>query len=90
MSKLRTRYSTGLEPSLISHFIADSRTPEEAEQLKQQQLKEQKEGKGKWHEGLASDSESAVSLVLQVGRVVAISPSHEALERKASFANASL
>ncbi|KAM0713161.1 hypothetical protein Q7P35_000613 [Cladosporium inversicolor] len=38
----------------------NSRTPEEAEQLKQQQLKEQKEGKGKWHEGLASDSESAV------------------------------
>ena len=43
-------------------FGVDSRTPEEAEQLKQQQLKEQKEGKGKWHEGLASDSESAVSL----------------------------
>jgi hypothetical protein len=34
--------------------------PEEAEKLKQQQLKEQKEGQGKWHEGLASDSESAV------------------------------
>ncbi|KAM0716164.1 hypothetical protein Q7P37_008678 [Cladosporium fusiforme] len=34
--------------------------PEEAENLKQQQLKEQKEGKGQWKEGLASDSESAV------------------------------
>ncbi|KAM0691974.1 hypothetical protein Q7P36_008175 [Cladosporium allicinum] len=34
--------------------------PEEAEKLKQQQLKEQKQGKGQWHEGLASDSESAV------------------------------
>jgi hypothetical protein len=46
---------------LTSTFNVDSRSPEEAEQLKQQQLKEQKEGKGKWHEGLASDSESAVS-----------------------------
>jgi hypothetical protein len=43
-------------------FCADNRSPEEAEALKQQQLKEQKDGKGKWHEGLASDSESAVSL----------------------------
>jgi hypothetical protein len=43
-------------------FRADNRSPEEAEALKQQQLKEQKDGKGKWHEGLASDSESAVSL----------------------------
>jgi hypothetical protein len=34
--------------------------PEEAEKLKQQQLKEQQQGKGQWHEGLASDSESAV------------------------------
>ncbi|KAG9199782.1 hypothetical protein G6514_007895 [Epicoccum nigrum] len=32
----------------------------EAEELKQQQLKNQKEGKGKWEEGLASDSESIV------------------------------
>jgi hypothetical protein len=43
-------------------LCADNRSPEEAEALKQQQLKEQKEGKGQWHEGLASDSESAVSL----------------------------
>ena len=49
-----------LDANLV--FTTDSRTPEQAEQLKQQQLKEQKEGKGKWHEGLASDSESAVSL----------------------------
>ncbi|KAL1587574.1 hypothetical protein WHR41_03799 [Cladosporium halotolerans] len=34
--------------------------PDEAEALKQQQLREQKQGQGKWHEGLASDSESAV------------------------------
>ena len=33
----------------------------EAEELKQKQLRNQKEGKGKWEEGLASDSESAVS-----------------------------
>lgn len=45
--------------------------PQEAENLKQQQLKEQKEGKGEWKEGLASDSESAVSF-----------PSFEILLRK--------
>lgn len=63
------------------NFDADSRTPEEAEQLKQQQLKEQKEGKGKWHEGLASDSESAVSSKLSAGRVVAIC-THASSERR--------
>lgn len=49
-------------------LCADSRSPEQAEQLKQQQLKEQKEGKGKWHEGLASDSESAVSWLVSTAR----------------------
>ena len=34
----------------------------EAEELKQKQLKNQKEGKGKWEEGLASDSESIVRI----------------------------
>ena len=35
-------------------------TPESAENLKQQQLKEQEQGKGKWHEGLGSASEGQV------------------------------
>ncbi|KAF2152400.1 hypothetical protein K461DRAFT_268355 [Myriangium duriaei CBS 260.36] len=33
---------------------------EEAEQAKQEQLRKQKEGKGEWHDTLASDSESIV------------------------------
>ncbi|KAJ4986901.1 hypothetical protein SVAN01_07579 [Stagonosporopsis vannaccii] len=45
----------GKETKLHTEGRAD-----EAEQLKQQQLKNQKEGKGKWEEGLASDSESIV------------------------------
>lgn len=35
---------------------------DEAEKLKQKQLKNQKEGKGQWEEGLASDSESIVRI----------------------------
>jgi hypothetical protein len=35
---------------------------DEAEELKQKQLNNQKEGKGKWEEGLASDSESIVRI----------------------------
>jgi len=34
------------------------RSPEEVEQLKQDQLRKQREGKGHWHEGLASQAES--------------------------------
>lgn len=34
----------------------------EAEELKQEQLKKQKDGKGHWEEGLASDSESIVRI----------------------------
>jgi hypothetical protein len=34
----------------------------ETEELKQEQLKKQKEGKGHWEEGLASDSESIVRI----------------------------
>jgi small-conductance mechanosensitive channel len=33
---------------------------EEAEQLKQEHLRKQKEGKGEWTDGLASDSESII------------------------------
>ncbi|KAJ4404894.1 hypothetical protein N0V91_005630 [Didymella pomorum] len=45
----------GKETKLHTEGRAD-----EAEELKQKQLKNQKEGKGKWEEGLASDSESIV------------------------------
>ncbi|KAF2772350.1 hypothetical protein EJ03DRAFT_380752 [Teratosphaeria nubilosa] len=34
------------------------RSPEELERIKQEQLQKQKEGKGHWHEELASQSES--------------------------------
>lgn len=36
--------------------------PEEAEKAKQQQLKEQEEGRGRWKEEIASDSERSVRL----------------------------
>jgi peptide deformylase len=36
---------------------------EEAERIKNEQIQKQKEGKGEWHEGIASDSESIVSVV---------------------------
>lgn len=45
----------------LTHPDTEGRA-DEAEQLKQQQLKNQKEGKGKWEEGLASDSESIVRI----------------------------
>ena len=38
-----------------------NRTPEELEQKKQEQLKEQKEGKGRWREDLASAGESNIA-----------------------------
>ncbi|KAH9827806.1 hypothetical protein Tdes44962_MAKER02740 [Teratosphaeria destructans] len=37
------------------------RSPEELERIKQEQLQKQKEGKGHWHEELASQSESHVA-----------------------------
>lgn len=38
-----------------------NRSPEETERIKQEQLQKQKEGKGHWHEGLASSSESHIA-----------------------------
>jgi hypothetical protein len=38
-----------------------NRSPEELERIKQEQLKQQKEGKGQWSEELASSSESHVA-----------------------------
>jgi hypothetical protein len=37
------------------------RSPEQLEQIKQDQLKEQKEGKGRWREDLASHGESNIA-----------------------------
>ena len=34
---------------------------DEAERIKNEQIQKQKQGKGEWHEGIASDSESIVS-----------------------------
>ena len=42
-------------------MLADEGRAEEIERVKQQQLKEQKEGKNTWKEDIASDSESVVS-----------------------------
>ena len=39
---------------------------EEAEREKQEMLRKAKSGKGEWHESLASDSESAVSLPFSI------------------------
>lgn len=38
-----------------------ARSPEETDRVKQEQLQKQKEGKGHWHEELASQSESHVA-----------------------------
>ena len=46
---------------LIFELMADTEgRADEVEEIKQAQLKKQKEGKGEWEEGLASDSESIV------------------------------
>lgn len=39
---------------------AQGQSPEEVEKAKQEQLKKQEQGKGEWHEELASSSESRV------------------------------
>lgn len=38
-----------------------TRTPEEVEQAKQEQLKEQQRGQGRWREDLASSGESSIA-----------------------------
>lgn len=40
--------------------LADESRKAEIEHTKQEQLREQKEGKGEWKQGLASESESVV------------------------------
>lgn len=48
------------EHELIDAFLADESRKAEIEHAKQEQLREQKEGKGEWKQGLASESESVV------------------------------
>jgi len=44
------------------HIKEDAdRSPEEVERVKQEHLREQQQGKGRWHEELASASESTVA-----------------------------
>lgn len=45
----------------MTFFLDQEGRAEEAEREKQEQLKEQREGKGHWKDELASDSESIVS-----------------------------
>lgn len=45
------------------HYVDNEGRQEEVEGLKQDHLKKQKDGKGHWEEGLASDSESIVSVL---------------------------
>lgn len=51
--------------------VADESRKEEIERTNQEQLREQREGKGEWKQGLASESESVVSanidLVMRLG-----------------------
>lgn len=53
--------------------VADAHLPidsegraEEIETKKQEQLRKQKEGKGHWEEGLASDGEAAVGVISSI------------------------
>jgi hypothetical protein len=50
----------------------------EAEHFKNEQLRKQKEGKGEWHEEIASDSESMVGL----GRISSSSISNKVWSRR--------
>lgn len=46
--------------------LDNEKRPEEVSKLKDEHIKKQKEGKGHWEEGLASESESAVCCLLPV------------------------
>lgn len=50
-----------MDRSLTSHTDNEGRA-DEAEKVKNEQLQKQKEGKGEWHEDIASDSESIVRI----------------------------
>ena len=55
-----TRRALSTTPRMLLKEDAN-RSPEELEQKKQEQLKEQKEGKGRWREDLASSGESNIA-----------------------------
>jgi hypothetical protein len=61
-------------------FVIDQEgRAEEAEHHKQEQLKKQEQGKGQWVDELASDSESAVGLILLIANPTADSTSSDIL-----------
>lgn len=47
---------------------ADESRAQDIERAKQEQLRQQKEGKGEWKDTLASESESVVSRMIVMGR----------------------
>ena len=51
-----------VDVALLTLELDDEGRAAEVEKTKAEQLKKQKEGKGHWEEGLASDSESIVSV----------------------------
>lgn len=55
-----TRRTLTTTPRLLIKEDAN-RTPEQVEQAKQDQLKEQQQGKGRWREDLASTGESNIA-----------------------------
>lgn len=55
-----TRRTLSTTPRMLIKEDAN-RSPEELEQAKQDQLKEQREGKGRWREDLASHGESNIA-----------------------------
>jgi hypothetical protein len=56
------RNTNHLENIRLTYTLDEEGRAEEAERIKNEQIQKQKEGKGEWHEGIASDSESIVSL----------------------------
>jgi hypothetical protein len=53
---------------MLTCTIDEEGRAEKAEQIKNEQIQKQKNGKGEWHEGIASDSESIVSFVSRLSR----------------------
>lgn len=55
-----TRRTLSMTPRMLIKEDAD-RSPEQVEKAKQDQLKEQKQGEGRWREDLASHGESNIA-----------------------------
>jgi len=59
-STFSTRRTLATTPRMLIKEDAD-RSPEQIEKAKQEQLKEQEQGKGRWREDLASHGESNIA-----------------------------